>query len=97
MGALALVRNPVHHARTKHIDIRHHYVRELVSAGALEVTYVPTELMEADLLTKGLPATKFKELCMRIGLRSHLSGSVENMHLTTERGKMTSPGGAGSR
>ncbi len=76
MGALALARNPVHHARTKHIDIRHHFIRELLEAGVIEVDYLRTEDMEADVLTKGLPVVKFKRLCGLLGLRRQLSGSV---------------------
>jgi hypothetical protein len=76
MGSLHLVKNPVLHSRTKHIDIRHHYIRELVGAGAVDVVHQRTEEMEADLLTKALYAPRFQELRGRLGLR--LSGSVEN-------------------
>ena len=48
--------------RMRHIDIRHHYVRELVDHGQIELSYVPTKEMLADLLTKILPKPATAEL-----------------------------------
>jgi len=53
-GCIALSDNPVHHRRTKHIDIRYHFIRERVTSKEIELKYVPTEHQLADLLTKGL-------------------------------------------
>lgn len=49
-----LGKNPVFHAQTKHIDIKHHLVREVIAKGIMEVNYIPTERMIADVLTKAL-------------------------------------------
>jgi len=57
-GAIKLTENPTFHGRSKHIDIRHHFVRDVVKTEDLVVTYVPTEDMVADFLTKTLPRTK---------------------------------------
>jgi hypothetical protein len=57
-------------SRTKHIDIRHHQVREEVERGQLDVQWVPTEEQIADILTKCLPAPRFFEL------REHIVGPV---------------------
>ncbi|UYV61519.1 hypothetical protein LAZ67_1005132 [Cordylochernes scorpioides] len=54
-GAQQLARNPVHHARTKHIDIKWHYIRSICSDGLIEVVHIPTQENVADILTKGLP------------------------------------------
>ncbi|TPX54919.1 hypothetical protein PhCBS80983_g05689 [Powellomyces hirtus] len=51
--------NPVHHARTKHIDIRHHFIRDHVDK-EIHLEYLPTADMVADSLTKTLPAPAFK-------------------------------------
>ncbi len=67
-GAMALTRNPEFHARTKHIDIRYHYIREVESSGRITIHYVPTDKMAADSLTKPLTAVKFKRFIDLIGL-----------------------------
>lgn len=54
-SAIALAKNPVHHQRTKHIDIRHHFIREAIQNGQIEMKYVKTQENPADILTKPLP------------------------------------------
>ena len=51
-GTIAVVRNPVSHNRTKHIDIKFHYVREALEDGIMDLIYCPTKQMIADILTK---------------------------------------------
>ena len=58
-GARDLAYNPEHHSRTKHIDRRHFYIRELVELGELVVPYVKTDDNMADFFTKALPAKRF--------------------------------------
>lgn len=53
-SALKLCKNYIFHARTKHIDIRHHFIREHVSSGTIIVNYLNTKEMLADVLTKPL-------------------------------------------
>jgi len=50
-SAIALAHNPEHHARTKHIDIQYHFIRNCVEDGRLQLEYCPTEDMVADGLT----------------------------------------------
>ena len=57
-GATSLSKNPVNRQRSKHIDIKYHFVRDLYTKGVLDITYCPTEDMVADVLKK--PPTKFK-------------------------------------
>ena len=66
-GALRLTGNPEFHARSKHIDVQYHYVRELKEAGAIDVEYVPTGKMAADCLTKPLKRQKFTENLEMVG------------------------------
>lgn len=54
-GAIALSTNPGFHKRSKHIDVRHHFIREKVKEKSLTLKHVPTKLMVADILTKPLP------------------------------------------
>jgi hypothetical protein len=57
-GAIALAKNPVHHSRAKHIDIRYHFIRDAVSDSIIWLQYVPTADMTADSLTKALGRQK---------------------------------------
>lgn len=54
-GAIALANKPSHHRRIKHVDVRTHYVREVVQRGIVQIHYIPTHEQVADVLTKGLP------------------------------------------
>ena len=51
-AAIAIARDPVAHARTKHIDIRFHYVREALQDGAIDVRYCPTSEILAKVTAK---------------------------------------------
>jgi len=56
------------HARTKHIDIRYHYIRYMIEKGEIRLIYCPTEDMTADILTKALPSGKAKHFAHALGL-----------------------------
>ncbi|GAC1660287.1 MAG: hypothetical protein PVS3B3_30240 [Ktedonobacteraceae bacterium] len=68
-SSIALARNPVHHVRTKHIDIQHHFIREKVESKEVDLTYMPTDEMVGDALTKPLPYPKFAKFVTAMGLR----------------------------
>lgn len=57
--AIALIKNRQVNERSKHIDIVYHYIRGLQQQGKINVSYVPTDLMIADDLTKPLTKLKF--------------------------------------
>jgi hypothetical protein len=79
-GAIALAKNPVYHARTKHIEVQHHFVQEKVARGAIILEYCPTEDMLADVLTKALARERHERLTSNIGIGDFghsQSGSVE--------------------
>lgn len=67
-GARKIAENPVFHGRTKHIDVRHHYVREIPSHGDIEIEHVSTEDMASDFLTKAVPAPKLRKCLRLLGL-----------------------------
>ena len=60
MGAKALIENPLSSARTKHIDVRFHFIRELFRRGKISVEYVKSADQHADILTKALPRANFQ-------------------------------------
>uniref|UniRef100_A0A5S6QJJ9 Reverse transcriptase Ty1/copia-type domain-containing protein n=1 Tax=Trichuris muris TaxID=70415 RepID=A0A5S6QJJ9_TRIMR len=76
VGAQQLVKNPVLHARTKHIDIRHHFVREACTDGYVNVKYMQTEHMPADVLTKGLNAPKHFYCLTQLGVKAIQNGET---------------------
>ena len=60
-GAISLSKNPKDHTRTKHIDIKYHYVRDAVQNNEIDIQPCETKLMIADQLTKGLPKPAFEK------------------------------------
>ena len=67
-SALSLAKNPQFHGRAKHIDIQHHFVRDQVASGVVELKYCRTEDMVADILTKGLCRINFEKLRKMAGV-----------------------------
>nr|GEZ54099.1 hypothetical protein [Tanacetum cinerariifolium] len=65
-AAIAISCNPVQHSRTKHIDVRYHFIKEKVKKGIVELFFVGTEYQLADLFTKALPVERFKYLVRRL-------------------------------
>jgi len=69
VSAVYLSENPVHHRRTKHVELDIHFVREKVALGQFKVLHIPTRYQFADIMTKGLPTPLFTEfrdsLCIR--------------------------------
>ena len=53
--ALKVAKRPGAQKRTKHVDVRHHYIRHLEEAGCIKVVYISTKKQRADMLTKNLP------------------------------------------
>ena len=65
MGAIYLMKNQIYHARTKHIDVRFHFVREILDECDIELLKIHTEENPTDMLTKvvsGVKFTHYKEL-----------------------------------
>ena len=58
-SAINLTKNPIQHFRTKHIDIKYHFIRDLVHKGEICVQYVCSKDQIADILTKALPLDQF--------------------------------------
>ena len=67
-GAIALARNPISHSRSKHIDLRFHFIREAAQEGMIDIVYCPTSEMVADLFTKPIPLGQFEKLRSLMGM-----------------------------
>jgi hypothetical protein len=67
-SAIHLCKNPVLHDKSKHIELRYHYIRECIEAGKISVDYVSTGEQLIDILTKPLGCTRFLELRAKIGM-----------------------------
>jgi len=67
-GAIRLIRNPEFHRRTKHIEIRHYFVRERCEAGIMDVRHVSSEDQLADIMTKALERVAFERNRVRLGM-----------------------------
>jgi hypothetical protein len=61
-SAIDIFKNPVQHSRTKHIDIRHHFLRDLVESQVVALSFIPTNNQLVDILTKPLDGSRFESL-----------------------------------
>lgn len=68
LGAIRLAENPVFHQRSKHIDIKYHYVQDTLRNGDLKIKHISTTDMIADVLTKGLPKKKHTDCINKTGM-----------------------------
>nr|GEY38956.1 hypothetical protein [Tanacetum cinerariifolium] len=83
-AAIAISYNPVQHSRTKHIEVRYHFIKEKVKKGIVELFFVGTVYQLADLFTKALLVERFKYLVRRLELEalaneSALSNQTSNL------------------
>ncbi|KAJ9539963.1 hypothetical protein OSB04_026469 [Centaurea solstitialis] len=69
-SAIAIFCNPVQHTKTKHIDIRYHFIKDHVEKGTIELYFVKTEFQLADLFTKALDEKRFNFLITKLGMRT---------------------------
>nr|GEX96911.1 ribonuclease H-like domain-containing protein [Tanacetum cinerariifolium] len=84
-ATIAISCNHVQHSRTKHIDVRYHFIQEKVEKGIVELFFVETEYQLADLFTKALPEERFKYLVRR------LETNEEPQHVPRKRANVSTP------
>ncbi|GKA64296.1 hypothetical protein Tco_0763902 [Tanacetum coccineum] len=76
-SVIAISNNPVLHSRTKHIDIRYHFIKDHILKGDIELHFIPTQYQLADIFTKRLDEPTFKRLTVELGACMVLSPSLE--------------------
>ncbi|GKC17160.1 hypothetical protein Tco_1013942 [Tanacetum coccineum] len=72
-SAISISNNPVLHSRTKHIDIRYHFIRDHILKGDIELHFVPIDLQLADIFTKPLAEPSFTRLVTELGMLNNKS------------------------
>ncbi|GJU21397.1 hypothetical protein Tco_1154739 [Tanacetum coccineum] len=79
-STICIVKNPVYHSKTKHIAIRHHFIRDAYEKKLIQVLKIHTNDNVADLLTKAFDVSRFQFLVVSIGM-SWLDGSGDGVYL----------------
>jgi hypothetical protein len=67
-SAFSVAKHPVLHSRTKHIEVRHHFLRDNVEKENIDLIHVPTEKQLADIVTKPLDQATFAHLRRELGV-----------------------------
>ena len=65
-STIDISKNPVQHSKTKHIEIRYHFIKNLIERKIVCLEYIPNERQNADIFTKPLNRSKFETLCQVI-------------------------------
>jgi hypothetical protein len=67
-SCIEMTENPVFHDKSKHIEIRYHYIHDMMQRGALKLQYINTDEQVADMLTKALSRIKFEYFRDKLGI-----------------------------
>ena len=71
LSTINISKNPIQHNRTKHIDIRHHFIRDIVKDKTVTLEHVTTKRQLEDIFTKALDANQFEVLRGKLGICIH--------------------------
>ncbi|XP_078430676.1 secreted RxLR effector protein 161-like [Wolffia australiana] len=67
-SAINIAKNPIVHSRTKHIEVKHHFIRDHISKGDIELKFIETSRQIADIFTKSLSGERFNTLVRELGM-----------------------------
>ncbi|GJR52496.1 retrovirus-related pol polyprotein from transposon TNT 1-94 [Tanacetum coccineum] len=88
-SAIALCCNSVQHSRSKHIDIRHHFIKEQVERKVVELYFVETKYQLADIFTKALPRERFATLLPLLGVKQMSPETLKELQDESVSGSST--------
>jgi mevalonate pyrophosphate decarboxylase len=86
ISSILLINNPIYHARTKHIEVHYHFIREKIIAKDIDPIHVSTEDQVVNIFTKALSTDKLRKFRKMFGVLEvdlSLKGSVENSSSTS--------------
>lgn len=69
-SAISIAHNPVQHDRTKHVKVDRHFIKEKIESGLICTPYVPTNGQMADVFTKGLDSSTFRNITSKLGMEN---------------------------
>ncbi|GJW65120.1 hypothetical protein Tco_0117004 [Tanacetum coccineum] len=78
-SAIALCCNNVQHSRSKHIDVRYHFIKEQVENGVVELYFVRTEYQLVDIFTKALPQERFNIVVEKLGMKNMYHDTLKSL------------------
>ena len=67
-SAICLTKNPIQHSKTKHIEIRHHFIRDHVQKGDIEISFINTENQLADIFTNPINEDRLNFIIPELGM-----------------------------
>ncbi|BAT98199.1 hypothetical protein VIGAN_09183800, partial [Vigna angularis var. angularis] len=67
-STIHLTKNPMFHSRSKHIDVRYHWIREALDEKKLKIEKIHTDLNWSDMMTKSIPIKKVEDCCQGAGI-----------------------------
>ena len=67
-STISIAHNPIHHDRTKHVEVDRHFIKKKIDRGIINIKYVQIDHQLADILTKGLSERVFDFLVNKLGL-----------------------------
>ena len=79
MSSTYLARNPVFHARTKHIEVHHHFIHKRVQAGDIDLQHINMHLQVADIFTNALGVHKLEQFASDLGLMTSTLPSLRGV------------------
>ena len=67
-AAISISHSPIHHDKTKHIEVDRHFIKEKIEKGIICMTYIPTREQLADIFTKGLQKSSFEDFICKLDM-----------------------------